>query len=333
MVLRLFSGNKLDFQGYRVNLLSIAQKCDKNNNPKFGLLGSVLSKLEYVAYVSYHTQSTIIEQHSFVEIPAPGPRPMVDVTSTADIALQKLLISEWVYCEQKYQAQVKAIDDLNQIILNSLPENIQRKVGHPKSGFLNYTSSMILQCLDEYYIVAQESDFLEAANVLAQPYTSSTTFEDIILQHRTVYDFLLFARQPKSEIDKVTNLMNALSHGSQFTSTIDFFKFSHPVQTSRTFDNLVQTLRDNRERFVQVVPAIGKLGAVAGAAVTVAEKKAKATPAEKAQKYTHYCWTHGPLCSHKSVDCRKKDPGHRDEATMDNICGGRTTAWVPKKAK
>ena len=76
MVLRLFSGNKLDFQGYRVNLLSIAQKCDKNNNPKFGLLGSVLSKLEYVAYVSYHMQSTNIDQHLFVELPAPGPRPM-----------------------------------------------------------------------------------------------------------------------------------------------------------------------------------------------------------------------------------------------------------------
>ena len=34
-----------------------------------------------------------------------------------------------------------------------------------------------------------------------------------------------------------------------------------------------------------------------------------------------YCWTHG-LCNHKSIECKKKEAGHKDEATLENRMDG-----------
>jgi len=36
-----------------------------------------------------------------------------------------------------------------------------------------------------------------------------------------------------------------------------------------------------------------------------------------------YCWSHG-ACPHASRDCRNKRPGHKDDATFDDMMGGRT---------
>ena len=52
------------------------------------------------------------------------------------------------------------------------------------------------------------------------------------------------------------------------------------------------------------------------------------TPRDPSVTYTHYCWTHGPKCSHKSSECNKKDPGHKEEATDARKLGGRERKWV-----
>ena len=51
------------------------------------------------------------------------------------------------------------------------------------------------------------------------------------------------------------------------------------------------------------------------------------TPRDPTVTYTHYCWTHGPKCSHSSFDCNKKGPGHKEEATEANKLGGREKKW------
>jgi hypothetical protein len=40
-----------------------------------------------------------------------------------------------------------------------------------------------------------------------------------------------------------------------------------------------------------------------------------------------YCWTHGIVLnpSHNSKNCCNKAPGHKNEATIDNMLGGNTT--------
>ena len=52
------------------------------------------------------------------------------------------------------------------------------------------------------------------------------------------------------------------------------------------------------------------------------------TPSDRPVAYIHYCWTHGPKCSHPSTECVKKRDGHKDEATAANKLGGRTEKWV-----
>ena len=49
--------------------------------------------------------------------------------------------------------------------------------------------------------------------------------------------------------------------------------------------------------------------------------------------YTHYCWTHGPTCSHQSSDCQRKAEGHKDEAKMANKMGGLAEKWVYRQAR
>ena len=44
-------------------------------------------------------------------------------------------------------------------------------------------------------------------------------------------------------------------------------------------------------------------------------------------KTDKYCWTHG-ACSHQSVQCNSKAPGHQDAATLENRMGG-SNAFCP----
>jgi hypothetical protein len=57
----------------------------------------------------------------------------------------------------------------------------------------------------------------------------------------------------------------------------------------------------------------------AGTAATYARKSYK-------PKNDNYCWSHGyqVVLAHKSTNCTKKGPGHKDEATKYNIMGGDT---------
>jgi len=44
--------------------------------------------------------------------------------------------------------------------------------------------------------------------------------------------------------------------------------------------------------------------------------------------YTHYCWTHGPKCSHTSRNYDRHALDHKADATDAEKMGGRTTKWV-----
>ena len=61
--------------------------------------------------------------------------------------------------------------------------------------------------------------------------------------------------------------------------------------------------------------------------LTMARATNPRAPTNAAVSYTHYCWTHGPTCSHPSCECNRKAEGHKDEATATNKMGGRTEKW------
>jgi len=44
----------------------------------------------------------------------------------------------------------------------------------------------------------------------------------------------------------------------------------------------------------------------------------------KNQSFTHYCWTHGTSCNHKSENCHGKKDGHKLAATAENKMNGET---------
>ena len=43
--------------------------------------------------------------------------------------------------------------------------------------------------------------------------------------------------------------------------------------------------------------------------------------------YDKYCWTHGPKCSHTSMECNRRSEGHKEDATDGNRMGGRDNKW------
>jgi hypothetical protein len=50
-------------------------------------------------------------------------------------------------------------------------------------------------------------------------------------------------------------------------------------------------------------------------------------PTTTTESKHYYCWSHGlgPNASHTSVTCRKPAPGHRTDATLNNMMGGCNT--------
>jgi hypothetical protein len=65
-------------------------------------------------------------------------------------------------------------------------------------------------------------------------------------------------------------------------------------------------------------------------AVPIAPTKSSASYLRKSYKTKNYnsCWSHGYQVglAHTSANCTKKEAGHKDAATKDNIMGGVT--WV-----
>ena len=346
MPLTLFNGERLSYAYQRTQMITLACSMDSDNNAEFGLLGYLLTTRDYTSYILCQNhlasnESNSISVYEFNEIENPGKCPVIPNDLTTDtIVFHKFKYDVWKNANASYNKQQSEIKSLHNHILSSLPKEVQNSIGHPDSGFILYTSPQILARLDAFFIAATTADFLELKTLLQKPFLLSDNFEMFVISHRSIHSYCLTSGQPMSENDKMHTFILAVNHSHVFTPIIDHYTISNPTYKTFHFEGLVAILRDNIKRIryaltLTVPPAIpsvfSKKPEVASAAVTA--KKAKWTPEEKALKYTHYCWTHGPLCSHKSVDCRKKDPGHRDEATLDNTCGGRTTAWVPKKAK
>lgn len=335
--LPIFDGSKLLYPIYRISLMNFSKNLDKENNPNLGLLGYLLSKMEFDEYSRYKDQTDSSLEFKLVN--PPGNRPVVNQNpSQGDISLYKILISDWEYANRLYLQQQKAIDDLKSAIITSISISIQYTVGKTQSGFQFLSVSDILMQLDAFYFVATNSDLKEYSTSLDVPFILANDFEEFVITHRRVHDFFTRTGQAMSNIDKITKFIKAVNHSKSFDSTIDFFTMSNPTPTTYVFENLVITLRFNIARVranvkLNPVPVTIASQAAISTGTTIPKKVfTKWTAEEKKAKKIHYCWTHGPLCTHKSSECKKQAPGHRVEATLDNPCNGRLVEWVsPQK--
>jgi hypothetical protein len=104
--------------------MNFSKNLDKENNPNLGLLGYLLSKMEYNEYSRHDDQTDSSLEFKLVN--PPGNRPVVNQNpSQGDISLYKILISDWEYANRLYLQQQKAIDDLKSAIITSISISIR----------------------------------------------------------------------------------------------------------------------------------------------------------------------------------------------------------------
>lgn len=338
----MFNGKKTAYQLYRNTILSWAQTLDHANNPIFGLLGYLLSSIELKIFIDLQHQHASLQtdqsSNVFVLVPLPGTRPDSNsITTPDDIALYKVKISDWDYNNQLYQSQIKCIDELKSVMSQSIPAAIQCTVGHPQHGFQFSSANSIFIEMDKFFISSTAADFKEIEAALALPFVVSNSYEEFVVSHRVVHDYCYIAGQPMSNIDKANTFIKAVNHSKVFDSALEYFSLANPNLRDFNFDNLVIFLRSNVERVRHHDSSrAGSASTTNSTKATTARSKPLGskkeykpwTADEKRIRCVHYCWTHGPLCSHTSKDCRKPAAGHKPEATLDNPCGGRLVEWV-----
>jgi hypothetical protein len=339
--IKVFSGNKPDYQPFRVNILCYSQTLDHPNNPASGLLGLILPQTEYdtVTKINTYVKSEISDDLTFILIQKPSRRPVYAQITTSngdELTRHKIMVSEWDYANKLYLNQQEDIKLLKAAIIGSLSSSIQLSIGDPISGFLNMNPAEILHSLDLFYLKILASDFVEMKNKLLKPYVLSTDFEEFVTSQKLIHSLFDNVNQPICEVDKVTYFIKAINGEKLFDRIIEFFHFSTAKSVYfYTFASFVSHVRDNlgHIRLQNASSTIlSKTTTTTAASASITKKEFKKwNPDEKKAKCIHYCWTHGPLSSHTSSACKKQATGHRAEATLDNPCGGRLVEWVKPK--
>jgi len=94
----------------------------------------------------------------------------------------------------------------------------------------------------------------------------------------------------------------------------------------KTHDEASKTL-EALQNLIAEQAKIGAEQAKTAAAQQEALDKCIKAMSKSSQKYETYCWTHGIQHSHHSHECKKKEAGHKDEATLKDKMGGSVKTW------
>ena len=154
---------------------------------------------------------------------------MVLANQSDAIQLFKIQLDGWDYHDKKYKSQLQATNQLKNMLLASIPFDVQRALGGPQGGFKSFNNQQIFQALEDYYLTPCSSDFAELARSLQKPYDLSDNFEVFISTHRSAHEFCATAAQPMTEYSKVTAILDALEDCKIFDGLIAHFKICHQI--------------------------------------------------------------------------------------------------------
>ncbi|CAB9512292.1 hypothetical protein SEMRO_527_G160760.1 [Seminavis robusta] len=207
---------------------------------------------------------------------------------------------------------------LQKQLLEAVPDTFTKALKNELYGYAQVTVRALLEHLDTKYGKVDADDLVDNIKRMDANWSPDQPIEDLFNQ---VKDAQKFAADHDPITDKmaVRAAIANLTNSGVFTDAMKDWRKKE--EEDQAFTDLEKhfTSADKERRRILTPKQVGY-------ANKATEKPTKGT-ANKTQIGgipMYYCWSHGqgPNSNHTSNTCTKKLPGHRDEATADDMLGG-----------
>jgi uncharacterized phage-associated protein len=279
----------------------------------------------------------------------PGPHPIFPANATAAMVTETTRIHTVELAEYRtYTATDRA---LRALIIAACPLTYIKTLQDRELGFTNVTTIALLTHLWTNYGTIEPGDISENTARMTTPWHPPSPIEDLFDQIEKATEFATAANSILPESLVVETAYNLVAATGLFTDDCKAWR-ARPIAQKTWDDFKIYFLAQSKDRsrvttstagFHSANSAVTDLAA-ANAKYAALEKKYKAltkkappsaTATPTGPKKLTYCWSHGisSNVSHTSMTCKKREPGHREDATMENRLLGSDTVWSEKDAR
>ena len=277
-----------------------------------GHLALVLSDANYVAQAG--------AGNAFVPPVHPGPPPVLAAGTTnaaiaaANLAHKTALNTFKIYVETEVA--------LKKQLLEAVPDQFIDELQHVEYGYANVTTRTIIAHLDATYGTITQDELDDNDADLRRKWDLGQSIQALFKQVKDCRDFAAAAGDPISEAKAIRAMIANLEATGAFDDAIKDWKKRPTAEHTLANFRLDFTKADKDRRREKTSGE----GGYAGAAASGSNPPSGTTPNQDTPlPGWKYCWTHGLNKTHSSNACNNKTDGHKNDATLDNMQGGKNT--------
>jgi len=248
----------------------------------------------------------------------PGPNPDVGANPTAAQITNATRVHKEAIDEFMLYNQVNAA--LKKQLLAVIPDTYTKALSDDNYGYGLRSTFEILTHLDNTYGTVSQDDLASNLKALHKEWNPTQPIEDLWNQ----IDACTAYAQPHEPIPNgviIRAALNNLANTGLFNDDIKLWR-KKPA-ADQTLANLKTEFNyADKERRLATTSASAGYQRANTASYNSKENAAPTLPANTIPLF--YCWSHGlgPNSNHTSKLCTARHPGHRDNATADNMLGG-----------
>lgn len=209
---------------------------------------------------------------------------------------------------------------LKALILAAVPDTFTNKLRLPGLGYATISALDILTHLDKAYGTVSAADLNNNIALLHKPWSGSQPMEELFTQTRHCIEFAKLT-DPISDASAVRAVLSNLENTGLFLDDLrDWDKLAPALQLLDTLESTFLRADQNRRSRTVTTSAAG----YHHAAAVIPAAPTTRPPIDRHATPSFYCWSHGlgRNPAHTSTTCSNQCPGHRTEATLNNMLGG-----------
>lgn len=268
-----------------------------------GILALVVTVLKYVSY----SPNAV-----FTAPVSPGIAPIHAAGATAPQISE--VNRQFLVDEREFRLYRHTEAALKKQILQAVSRTFTKILCDEELGYASVTSLALMNHLEATYGIVTEAELQKSAKDLNEAWDVTKPIEDVFIRLRKCISFAA-AHDPITEATAIRAGLDSFIESGQFTIAIR--EWMNKAKADRTLDNF-------RDHFTLADAERKRLMTTASAGYHHAAAALPAILSALADTPQYYCWSHGLGINpkHTSKTCNNKATGHRDDATLANLCGG-----------
>ena len=250
---------------------------------------------------------------------------------------------------KEFTTFMQVTNDLKRMLLAAVDNDYTEILEDAEMGYADVNPIDILDHLVDQYGEITNADLEANRDRLKEAWDPSTDIEKLWVRIRVIKQFAAQGNVAITDATVMTLTLQMFEKENIFETDVGLW---HRKSTAdKTWENFKAHFTAAAKEFNRVLTARG--AGLNAAALTATQEAANPEPTQEpnpeptndAEKEfvcrvvevgtykMYYCWTHGlnHNKAHTSATCNNKAEGHQDDATVDDIKGGSTSFFPPRK--